>query len=114
MREDHPRNTFFLLMVFAILVLPVSSVSAAQDTDIKGFEDDQEDIKQPKKWITADHSKFSRLQQDFTSGPEVTAVCLNCHNQAGKQVSESIHWTWLCPADPTGRMGKNGVTLNNF
>jgi hypothetical protein len=65
-------------------------------------------------WITADHSRFPELQKEFASGPELTAVCLSCHNEAGRQVQETIHWTWICPADSSGRMGKNGITLNNF
>jgi hypothetical protein len=65
-------------------------------------------------WSTVDHSKHEALQQDFDSGPEVTEACLSCHNQAAKQVQQTIHWTWICPADPKGVMGKNGLTLNNF
>ena len=114
MKADNRRNTVLLVMFFAILVLPARAVLAAQEPQIQVSGSGQGEITRPEHWITADHSKFKGLQQDFASGPEVTAVCLNCHNEAGKQVSESIHWTWLCPADPTGRMGKNGVTLNNF
>jgi len=65
-------------------------------------------------WTTVDHSKIEALQQDFDSGPEVTEACLSCHNEAAKQVQETIHWTWICPADPQGVMGKNGLTINNF
>jgi len=31
---------------------------------------------------TADHSKFTILQQDFKTGPEVTKACLTCHTEA--------------------------------
>jgi hypothetical protein len=65
-------------------------------------------------WSTVDHSKLEALQQDFDSGPEVTEACLSCHNEAAKQVQQTIHWTWICPADPQGVMGKNGLTMNNF
>jgi len=65
-------------------------------------------------WTTVDHSKLEALQEDFDSGPEVTEACLSCHNQAAEQVQQTIHWTWICPADPQGVMGKNGLTLNNF
>ena len=54
------------------------------------------------------------MQGNFTSGPEVTAACLSCHNEAGKQVQKTIHWTWICPQDPNKEMGKAGITLNNF
>jgi hypothetical protein len=68
----------------------------------------------PEHWITADHSAFETLNQDFSSGPEVTEACLSCHNEAAEQVHETIHWSWICPADPNKIMGKNGLTMNNF
>ncbi|MFP4475756.1 MAG: tetrathionate reductase family octaheme c-type cytochrome [Desulfatibacillaceae bacterium] len=65
--------------------------------------------------FTADHSKFSELQVEFNSGPDVTRACLSCHTEAAKQVMETIHWTWLCPAaDPEARLGKAGYVVNNF
>lgn len=68
-----------------------------------------------QRWITADHSKFKELQQPFTSGPEVTKACLSCHNEAGKQVMQTIHWTWMCPkAPPEAKLGKGGWVVNNF
>ena len=66
------------------------------------------------RWITADHSKFPALQGNFTSGPEVTKACLSCHTEAASQIHKTIHWTWKCPHDETGTMGKYGKTLNNF
>ncbi|MCF8119032.1 MAG: tetrathionate reductase family octaheme c-type cytochrome [Deltaproteobacteria bacterium] len=64
---------------------------------------------------TADHSKFPELQGEFTSGPEVTRACLQCHTEAAKQLQETIHWTWLCPAaEPEAHLGKAGWVVNNF
>lgn len=71
-------------------------------------------VERPEHWITADHSKFEALDKEFTSGPEVTATCLTCHNEAAEQIHQTIHWTWMCPADPNEEMGKNGLTYNNF
>ena len=107
----------FILLLLVSTVIPVMARAAVSDTRGADVSGDEEALEKPfssGKWITADHSRLPLLQQEFTSGPEVTAVCLECHNEAGKQVMESIHWTWICPADPTGRMGKNGLTLNNF
>jgi len=69
---------------------------------------------QAGRWITADHSKHKSLQQEFHSGPEVTKACLGCHNEATLQIHETIHWTWRCPHDSTGKMGKYADTFNNF
>ena len=62
---------------------------------------------------TADHSKFKELDRKFSSGPEVTKVCLKCHNLAASQVHDTVHWTW------DGRKGDNkgegkAKILNNF
>lgn len=63
---------------------------------------------------TADHTRFEALQQEFTSGPEVTQACLSCHNQAAHQVMQSLHWSWDYE-DPLMEMalGKRHV-FNNF
>jgi octaheme c-type cytochrome (tetrathionate reductase family) len=66
------------------------------------------------KWITADHSKFPILKQQFDSPEAVTKACLSCHNEAAEQIHKTIHWTWKDPADPTGDTGKGGVSVNNF
>ncbi len=68
----------------------------------------------PERWITTDHSKHDALKGEFTRPEEVTAACLSCHNEAAQQIHETIHWTWLCPADPNQEMGKYGLSFNNF
>jgi hypothetical protein len=89
---------------------------AAASVDEAGSSGGEPGVLAPsaKPWSTVDHSSHEALQQDFDSGPEVTEACLSCHNQAAEQVQETIHWTWICPADPQGVMGKSGLTMNNF
>ncbi len=63
---------------------------------------------------TADHSKFTALQQDFKSGPEVTKACLSCHTEAAKQVQTTLHWKWEYRNPETQQLlGKRHV-INNF
>jgi octaheme c-type cytochrome (tetrathionate reductase family) len=63
---------------------------------------------------TADHSKFKALQQSFKSGPEVTKACLSCHTEAGKQITQTKHWTWeFLNPDNKQVLGKKHV-VNNF
>lgn len=100
-----------LLTVMSPATAAVSPPAADGDY---GAAEARQIVKQPERWITADHGKFEKLQKDFKSGPEVTQACLSCHNEAGRQIRQTIHWTWICPADPTERMGKGGLTLNNF
>lgn len=108
---------FFSLMIIGMIgwLSPILAATdpPAEDGDY-GAAEARQIVKQPERWITADHSKFEKLQKSFSSGPEVTETCLSCHNEAGKQITKTIHWTWMCPADPTKRMGKGGITLNNF
>ena len=79
-----------------------------------GIAEARKVVQRPERWITADHSRHEALKKPFNSGPEVTEACLSCHNEAARQFHQVIHWTWLCPADPEGKMGKAGLTLNNF
>jgi hypothetical protein len=62
---------------------------------------------------TAEHSRFTQLQQSFTRGPEVTAACLACHTEAARQVQCSIHWTWEHGAAEQEELGKRNV-INNY
>jgi octaheme c-type cytochrome (tetrathionate reductase family) len=61
-----------------------------------------------------DHSKFKALQENFTSGPEVTRACLTCHTDAAKQIHKTQHWKWEYANPTTGQvLGKRHV-VNNF
>lgn len=63
---------------------------------------------------TADHSKFKELQGPFTTGPEVTKACLQCHTEAAHQIQQTTHWTWAFRHPVTGQdLGKRNV-INNF
>lgn len=64
-----------------------------------------------------DHS--SLFQGPFSSGPEVTEACLECHAQAAHEVAMTAHWTWL--GDPVLIPGEEqpiaigkANLLNNF
>ncbi len=63
---------------------------------------------------TTDHSKLEALKGPFTSGPEVTKVCLSCHNKAGHQVMKSIHWQWEATSPTTGKKLGKRHAANNF
>ncbi len=49
--------------------------------------------------MTADHSKFKQLKQDFDYAPDVTEACLGCHTEAAKQVQKTFHWKWSGKVD---------------
>lgn len=89
-------------------------LKAEGDQAASGREKARRASPRPAHWVTADHSVHPVLQQDFQSPEEVTKACLSCHNEAARQVHQTIHWTWKDPADREGKMGKGGLTLNNF
>ncbi len=67
--------------------------------------------------LPADHKTFASLQKDFKSGQEVTAACLKCHTNRGKEFMHNEHWKWL-KTDTTVNgnvvvLGKENVP-NNF
>jgi len=65
-------------------------------------------------WTTSDHTTYEVLQQEFTSGIEVTAACLTCHVKAARQIHMTNHWTWEVVNPETGqKLGKKNV-LNNY
>jgi len=61
----------------------------------------------------------SGLTGTFTTGPEATAACLQCHATQAEDFMQTIHWTWNGDAndmvnwDGTEEVGKM-TTINNF
>lgn len=70
---------------------------------------------------TPDHSKLVKLEKGETleKGPQVTKKCLECHNKQGKDLLDTIHWTWRGSSPNTTNqahrvdLGKTKVA-NNF
>ncbi|MCK6585644.1 MAG: hypothetical protein L6Q49_21285, partial [Anaerolineales bacterium] len=46
----------------------------------------------PTKPVHVDHSDI--VKGDFKTGQDVTRACLECHEDAAKQVMATTHWTW--------------------
>jgi len=58
----------------------------------------------------------SFLKGPFSSGPDVTKTCLQCHKDASAQVMKTTHWTWETEQIIDGKRvlrGKKNV-MNNF
>ncbi len=107
------RLLFFVF--FCSGCLWVVESSAKTEETAPGRKLANQTVKRADPWITADHSRHAILQQEFSSGPEVTGACLSCHNDAALQFHKTIHWTWLDPAtEKTDRFGKGGLSVNNF
>ena len=118
MKQKQILLVYLLLTLFMVPIGPLpctASTDDGQEELAPGRVLAQQAVKEKKPWITADHSKFEILQQEFTSGPEVTEACLTCHNEAALQFHKTIHWTWKAPGkDPATPLGKGGLSVNNF
>ena len=106
----------FVLALGLLFAGPNDLIAAQTDEEqAPGRKMAQQAVKEKQLWITADHSKHEALQQEFTSGPEVTKACLSCHSEAASQFHKTIHWTWLDPAtEESKKLGKGGLSINNF
>lgn len=118
-RRTTPRLLILGASCFLLAVLMVAGQApraGASEEEYKtyGAEQARKVSREVKRWVTTDHSKHPVLQQEFTTPEEVTKACLTCHNEAALQVHKTIHWMWIDPADTERKMGKNGLTLNNF
>ncbi len=71
----------------------------------------------PQRPPHTDHSDL--LQGPYETGQEVTTACLECHEDAAHEVSQTVHWTWesqpvmLPGRDEPVTIGKKNQ-LNNF
>ncbi len=63
---------------------------------------------------TADHSEFEALKGPFSSAPEVTKVCIECHNKAANEVQHSIHGSWEYTHPVTGQQLGKKTVINAF
>ena len=61
-----------------------------------------------------DHAQF--VTETFKSGQEVTAKCLECHDQEAAAFMKTSHWKWSEEQNIKGQkieIGKKNV-MNNF
>jgi octaheme c-type cytochrome (tetrathionate reductase family) len=73
----------------------------------------------PQRPAHVDHKDLYDDLGDLTTGRDVTAACLTCHEEAAEQVMHTAHWRW--EAEPVAIEGREGLfatgkknTINNF
>jgi octaheme c-type cytochrome (tetrathionate reductase family) len=101
-----------LLVTLLLIVIPIVTFATGEpETETDPWAG------LPVHPIHTDHT--SLMKGPFESGPEVTAVCLECHEDASHEVMQTTHWTWesepvLLPGrDEPVTTGKKN-SLNNF
>ena len=105
------------LFVYGVLITGLATMTSAQtragnDASTEAITTGSGSNSAPS--LTADHAKFNKLHGPFETASDVTKACLTCHTEAGKQVMQSIHWTWESINPITGQtLGKRHV-LNAF
>ena len=103
-----------LFVVIAGLWWSSSAALANDNTPIQQATDPAAAENRDASPSTADHTQFEELQQEFATGPEVTAACLQCHTEAASQMMATTHWTWEFTDPQSGaELGKNNV-INNY
>jgi len=93
----------------------MASQSTAAEDEALGIMLAKQVVRANTHWTTTDHSKVEALNQNFTSGEQITKACLSCHTDASMQFEKTIHWTWKVESEKPGIMnGKAGHAVNNF
>lgn len=70
-----------------------------------------------KKTPSVDHTKFAELKKHFNKPQEVTAACIECHNERHTEVMATSHWNWERLEYIEGKgirsVGKKNILNNN-
>ncbi len=113
MKESKYTWIFGLLMTVLIIVSPILLLAMNEGRTNKS--DPWANLPQRRPHV--DHT--SLIEGPFETGSDVTRRCLECHETAGHEVMQTVHWTWesepvLLPGrDEPVTIGKKNQ-LNNF
>jgi len=105
-----------LVFIIALVSVPVWYFTKADDA-VRGQIPDSAWDGVPRRAAPVDHSAL--MEGPFETGKDVTVACLECHEDAARQVMHTPHWTWeSAPVELEGRdepvvIGKKNA-INNF
>ena len=101
-----------LIITFLIVVTPIALLVAGED---EPTDDPWDNV--PQRLAHTDHTNL--ITGTLQTGHDVTRVCLECHEDAGQEMLQTVHFTW--ETEPILLPGRNEpVTigkknqLNNF
>ena len=106
---------------YVVLVAVMGALAAGLTVYVRGklgTERDQPWLNMPRRPGHTDHT-YLYDQEQFTSGPEVTRACLECHPEAGEEMLQAKHFRWVgdrvnVPGhEGKLRIGKKNL-VNNF
>lgn len=103
-----------LVAILFLIGVPVWYFTSSPDTNL-----DTPWEKMPRRAEHVDHGHLFDALGELKTGPEVTAACLSCHEDAGEQMLKTAHWKW--ESEPTEIEGREGLfttgkkkSINNF
>ncbi len=103
------------MLTMAIIVLIFIATITKKEVEPTPLAELKTQFKKEKPSV--DHSKFSQLKRTFGKPQDVTAACIDCHNERHTEVMKSSHWNWEREEYIEGRgiryVGKKNI-LNNF
>lgn len=108
------KYTWIVGLVVTVLIIAVPIVLLASGDD-ETIGDPWANV--PQETAHTDHT--SLMQGLFETGQDVTRACLECHEDAAHQVTQTVHWTWesepvmLAGRDEPVTIGKKNQ-INNF
>ena len=89
----------FIAIIF-LIGIPVWFFTQADDPNL-----DTPWENMPRRAAHVDHKNLFDGLGELTTGPEVTAACLTCHEDAGEQIIHTAHWRW--ESDPVKMEGRD-------
>ena len=101
-----------LVLTALIIVTPLVLLVRGEE-EVKG--DPWEGV--PQEGSVTNHGPL--MTGPFATGPDVTRACLECHEDAGQEMMQTVHWTWetepimLPGRDEPVTVGKANQ-INNF
>ncbi len=101
-----------LIITVAIVIIPIATLIAKDE-----ISTDDPWANVPERPPHVDHTDL--LEGPFETGSDVTRACLECHEDAGHEVMDTVHWTWesdpvqLPNRDELVTIGKKNQ-INNF
>ncbi len=112
------QNLWIFLALLSIIVIVLATIISLKSAASRNLHKKTDAFSMlPERRPHVNHSDL--IQGPFEDGPSVTRACLECHENAARDVMKTAHWTWESKPlevpwrkDPIRLGKKNG--FNNF
>ena len=80
----------WIIGLFVTVLLIVVPILLFASSDAQAVDEPWSSV--PERPPHTDHTDL--LQGPYETGQEVTEACLECHEDAGHEMIETVHWKW--------------------